>query len=192
MKKKNLANMFFMLILGILFAFPVLLKAQNYGNDTSKTDSSGMYNKGNNGNYKDSSGSKSDTMGYKSNSSMNDSYALNNSSSYSSDNGNNNKDAAINPAKDLSQKLKKDVNLNDDQTVKIKSILLQYEADTYNAKGDQEDAKEATQDAQENIADVLTDSQKSEWRNVKSEWWNSVDKELNLSELNQNKNNKQM
>ena len=101
----------------------------------------------------------------------------------SSDNGNNSSKVEIYPVKNLTQKLKTDINLTNDQTPKVMSILRQYEADTYEAKGDNEEVNEAKNDAQENIADLLTQTQKNEWQKTKSDWWASVDKQLNLSNL---------
>ena len=97
--------------------------------------------------------------------------------------GNNSSKVEIYPVKNLTQKLKTDINLTNDQTPKIMSILRQYEADTYEAKGDNEEVNEAKNDAQENIADILTQTQKNEWQKTKSDWWASVDKQLNLSNL---------
>lgn len=92
----------------------------------------------------------------------------------------------INPVRYLAQKLKEDIYLKDDQTLKVKDILREYEAKTYQVKGDNEGLKEAANDALKNIEDILTDRQKKEWEITKDEWWASVDKELNLSPLNIN------
>lgn len=69
------------------------------------------------------------------------------------------------------------------------NALREYEAETYEAKGDISEVNEAANDAQDNISDILTKSQKSEWQTVKGEWWKSVDKELNLSHLSMINNN---
>ena len=90
------------------------------------------------------------------------------------------------PVKYLAQKLKEDIYLKDDQTLRVKDILREYEAKTYQAKGDSEGLKEAANNALKNIENILTDRQKKEWETTKDEWWASVDKELNLSPLNNN------
>ena len=99
-------------------------------------------------------------------------------------------DFVIYPVKQLTQELNKNVNLTEDQSPKVKEILRQYEADTYDSKGNKEEANEAANDAQENIAGILTDNQKTKWQKVKNDWWSKVDKELNLSDLNAGNNNK--
>ncbi|MFZ0452300.1 MAG: hypothetical protein WCE54_10335 [Ignavibacteriaceae bacterium] len=99
----------------------------------------------------------------------------------------------IYPVKNLTQELKNKINLTEKQTPEVMSALREYEAETYEAKGDQSEVNEAKNDAVENIADVLTKDQKSEWQNVKDNWWSSVERQLNLSDLSMNNNsNKQM
>jgi hypothetical protein len=100
--------------------------------------------------------------------------------------------AVIYPVKMLTQELKKDVNLTGAQTPEVMKVLRQFEAETYEAKGDKEDVKDATNDAKEDISDILTDSQKNEWKSSMDKWWNSVNKELNLSNLNMSMNGNKM
>jgi septal ring factor EnvC (AmiA/AmiB activator) len=106
-----------------------------------------------------------------------------------SNNGNKSSKFEIYPVKQLTSKLKKDINLTHKQAPEVMSVLREYEAETYEAKGDISEVNEAANDAQDNISDILTKSQKSEWQTVKGEWWKSVDKELNLSHLSMINNN---
>ena len=98
----------------------------------------------------------------------------------------------INPVKTLTQKLDQKVSLTKNQKPKVMKVLWQYEASTYEAKGDKEDVQDATNDAKEDISDILNNVQKNEWKGSMADWWNSVDKELNLSDLNMNKNKNNM
>lgn len=160
------------------YAFTGNIGSGIYFLDSSKTDTSKIDT------------TKTDTLGYNdSYNSSNNSYAYNeNFSSRNTPVSNISKSSSfvIYPVKYLVQKLKEDIYLKDDQTSRVKDILREYEAKTYHAKGDNEGLKEAANDALKNIEDILTDRQKKEWENAKSEWWVSVDKELNLSPLNNN------
>ena len=98
----------------------------------------------------------------------------------------------INPVKTLTQKLDQKVSLTKNQKPKVMKVLRQYETSTYEAKGDKEDVQDATNDAKEDISDILNNVQKNEWKGSMADWWNSVDKELNLSDLNMNKNKNNM
>ena len=124
--------------------------------DTSKTDTT-----------------KTDTTGY--NNSENKAYVFTGKKSLH---------VLVNPVKDLTQKLKEDIYLVDEQTPKIKEILREYEALTYQSPLNSKEIKEAAYAAQKSIENVLMERQKIEWQNAKTEWWASVDKELNLSYLN--------
>ena len=97
----------------------------------------------------------------------------------------------VNPIKDLTQKLKLNVYLMDGQTVKVKKILREYEAKTYQSNGNNEKLNTAATNALNDIADILTARQKKEWENAKTEWWASVNKALNLSSISKSRNNLQ-
>jgi hypothetical protein len=218
MKHKEVeGNWFFVLLLCMLFSYPVFIKAQNNNikdttkTDTTKTDTLGYNNINqldrntyalnisinNELNLQDSlktdttktDTTKTDTLGYESYYNNSNSYVYNeNLTSGNSTVSNISKSSSfeIYPVKYLAQKLKEDIYLKDDQTSKVKDILREYEAKTFQTKGDSEGLKNAANDALKNIEDILMDRQKKEWENAKSEWWASVNKELNLSPLNNN------
>ena len=132
---------------------------------------------------------KKDTLGFNNNESNNKNilaYNENNNIENIPTSKNSSSGFLLYPVKELTQKLKTDVYLKDEQTIKIQDILREYEAQTYQSKGDNQGLKEAANNALKNIENILTDRQKKEWINTKDEWWASVDKELNLSPLNKN------
>ncbi len=111
---------------------------------------------------------KSDTIAY-----------YNNPESYST-----NRSFSIYPLEDLTQKLKENIFLLDDQADKVKSILREYESATYQSKINDNLAKQAANEALINIENILTEVQKKEWKSIKDIWWESVNNELNLSGFN--------
>jgi hypothetical protein len=130
---------------------------------------------------------KSDTLGY--NSTNGSYYAYNNHEINSTIGLNMRSNFLVNPVKDLTQNLKLNVYLMDGQTVKVQKILREYEAKTYQSSGNNEEINKAANKALNDIADILTDRQKTEWKNTKDQWWASVNKAINLSSISKSKNN---
>ena len=142
----------------------------NSAKDTSETDTT-----------------KSDTLGYRQ--THGSYYAYNNKEINLTSGFNNRSNFLVNPVKDLTQKLKLNVYLMDGQTVKVQKILREYEAETYQSNGNHEELNKAANKALNDIADILTDRQKTEWKNAKDQWWASVNKAINLSSISKSKNN---
>ena len=103
----------------------------------------------------------------------------NNSENYAS-----NRSFSIYPMEDLTQKLKENIFLLDDQADKVKGILREYESATYKSKINDNLVVQAANEALKNIENILTEVQKKEWKSTKDIWWKSVNNELNLSGFN--------
>ena len=111
---------------------------------------------------------KSDTIAY-----------YNNAESYSTK-----RSFSIYPLEDLTQKLKENIFLLDDQADKVKDILREFESATYQSKINDILVEQAANEALKNIENILTEVQKKEWKSTKDIWWKSVNNELNLSGFN--------